>query len=297
MSKILKLKQWVTVADAAEHLTLAAGETVSEADLLQLALDSQLLISVYIVSEAIVQPCIVRRVKSKTESATARAEIEHVKNGAELLGAPLVQHQIPADQLRVWYPLGKTHIVISARNIQNPVTITGVWDLAMVGGDFDYVKNQLMDLLSKQQIKPSLDDLVFIKKQEEDEYFSLLKCEVKEGGGIYYVPAFLMPEDAFLVVRTATLLDFQQRLLADDRQCRKPLIDECEPKNSHLLVIAALLDLQKDPVMQARPRRNQTAIRESIQERNVDMRGLGKRTIEDIFGEANTAMCEAKKAK
>jgi len=47
MSKLFKLKEWLTLADAARHLSIVFGEDVSEADLLQLALDRRLDLSVY----------------------------------------------------------------------------------------------------------------------------------------------------------------------------------------------------------------------------------------------------------
>jgi hypothetical protein len=53
MSRLLKLKQWVTLADAAEQLTMTAGETVTETDVLLFAIDGQLPISVNFVTEAI----------------------------------------------------------------------------------------------------------------------------------------------------------------------------------------------------------------------------------------------------
>lgn len=52
MSKLLKLKEWLTVADAARHLSIAFGEDVTEADVLRLALDGRLRLSVYFVNHA-----------------------------------------------------------------------------------------------------------------------------------------------------------------------------------------------------------------------------------------------------
>lgn len=52
MSKLLKLKEWLTVPDAARHLSIAFGEEVSEADVLRLALDGHLKLSVNFVNHA-----------------------------------------------------------------------------------------------------------------------------------------------------------------------------------------------------------------------------------------------------
>jgi len=75
---------------------------------------------------------------------------------------------------------------------------------------------------------------------------------------------------------------------------RKPL--DTAPKPSHLLIIAAMLELLLEPVERPRGKRNQAAIIDMITEK-YDFRGLGKRTIENIYSEANQAINEAKKEK
>jgi hypothetical protein len=50
MGKLFNLKEWLTVADAARHLSIAFGEDVTEADVLRLALDGRLRLSVYFVN-------------------------------------------------------------------------------------------------------------------------------------------------------------------------------------------------------------------------------------------------------
>ncbi|MBP7483504.1 MAG: hypothetical protein KA788_13290, partial [Lacunisphaera sp.] len=52
MGKLFNLKEWLTVADAARHLSIAFGEEVAEADVLRLALDGQLRLSVNFVNGA-----------------------------------------------------------------------------------------------------------------------------------------------------------------------------------------------------------------------------------------------------
>ena len=47
MSKLSKLKEWFTVPEAAKHLSIVFHEDVSEADVLRLALDGRLSLSIY----------------------------------------------------------------------------------------------------------------------------------------------------------------------------------------------------------------------------------------------------------
>lgn len=56
MSKLLKLKEWLTLADAARHLSIMFEEEVSEADVLQLALLGQLRLSLNLVNFAVGKP-------------------------------------------------------------------------------------------------------------------------------------------------------------------------------------------------------------------------------------------------
>lgn len=52
MSKILKLKEWLTIEETATRLSASAGEVVSEADILRFAIDGHLTLSVYFVNHA-----------------------------------------------------------------------------------------------------------------------------------------------------------------------------------------------------------------------------------------------------
>ncbi len=52
MGKLFNLKEWLTVADAARHLSVVFGEDVTEADVLRLALDRRLRLSVNFVNGA-----------------------------------------------------------------------------------------------------------------------------------------------------------------------------------------------------------------------------------------------------
>jgi hypothetical protein len=217
------------------------------------------------------------------------------KSADEATQETIFAEEISRNHLKVSFLLGNKTALLSNPNIQPPVTITGVWDLAMIGGELDYVKNQLMGKLGKKEIEPSLDDLV-ITRQGTDEYFSLLRCEAG-AQKISYVSAIHMPESAFLVVRTDALLDFQRQLLIEESQPHNPVNHVSEPKNSHLLIIAALLELQGKAVTQARQARNQSAIMDIVLESYGDIRGLGKRTLQEIFSSANKAMKAERSAK
>ncbi len=48
ISKLLKVREWFTVPETAKHLSMMFGEEITEADILRLALDGKLKLSVYL---------------------------------------------------------------------------------------------------------------------------------------------------------------------------------------------------------------------------------------------------------
>ncbi len=54
--KLFNLKEWLTVAAAAQHLTILFAEEVTKADVLRLALDGRLKLSVHFVNHAEARP-------------------------------------------------------------------------------------------------------------------------------------------------------------------------------------------------------------------------------------------------
>lgn len=102
--------------------------------------------------------------------------------------------------------------------------------------------------------------------------------------------ATIPPERCHLLFRQSEISDLA-RILGG----AAPPVDS--PKQSHLLTIAALLDLLKE---KGRPVYNQDAIVRVISERygedsELPIRGLGSSNLKDIFAEANKALPGAKR--
>jgi len=57
MSKLFKLKKWLTIEDTAKHLTSIFDEPVKDYDVLRFALDGHLEISVNLVNHATARKC------------------------------------------------------------------------------------------------------------------------------------------------------------------------------------------------------------------------------------------------
>lgn len=146
VSKLFKLKEWLTVLDAAEHLSITLGENISEADVLRLALDRHLKLSANFVNNAKV-----RRTKVvQWEDAewllfpmmTPRMDNdlppEMTAGTAEC--PPILQSlwdKIPESERKEYRPF-LLPINIDGKLLdhdQNVTEISGIFDLPMIGGE------------------------------------------------------------------------------------------------------------------------------------------------------------------
>lgn len=162
MSKILKLKEWLTIEEAATRLSASAGEEVSGADVLRFALDGHLTLSVYFVNHArgtrgrvvpytetqwaLVPPSMLpdKTLKPATASPEATVTIEPPENLKKLLidsPTALLQGYVPyMDSLKI----DENRYLNLEREV---VTLRGVWDLPMWGAEALDVENLYQNMV------------------------------------------------------------------------------------------------------------------------------------------------------
>lgn len=251
MSKLLKLKEWLTIEEAAKGLSISVGEDVTEADILRLALDGHLTLSVYFVNHARGRP--------------ARIEplgIQHFSNAPSFYEyGPPRYGAIEGEVL-----LNKKQVLVYEGDIDEPEILKGVWDLLMIGAEKLDVEHafqmmtggpdvnlicfggpmvaspdgtrvfQILDSCKNNtnpvKMPPSASQLPIETREEiarlnagiaktlrpsKDEGPSRLDHERS------YYPADTLPQDSILVVRVAALRDLEAQLLAEDAQPERPL--------------------------------------------------------------------------
>jgi hypothetical protein len=129
-SKLFKLKQWLTLPEAAKHLSGVCGEEVTEADILRLALERHLKISVNLVNRAHVKP----------------GKVIHFDD-EKLIS--LLEQGIYPDELTWTVSLFSDEPrllnlkIAKGKYLKTEDTvgiIEGVWDLPMIGGERIYVE-------------------------------------------------------------------------------------------------------------------------------------------------------------
>ncbi|MEH6688022.1 MAG: hypothetical protein V7693_12265 [Halopseudomonas sabulinigri] len=207
MNRLLTQKSYVAVAEAAKHLSAAVGEEITEVDVLQLGLEGKLTLSIYFVTEAHGWPSLVLPAHSKEQAPEARIELAQAKKEAKAAATQL--KTTTCDNLQTSHSIDGKHIFLSR---SEQVILKGVWDLAMLGGELDFVNNNHMRKLGRPEVELSLDHILVVD-HAASTFFTLVGWKPYDGG--HFSPIVTMPQDAFLVVRTEKLLELHVSLLAE----------------------------------------------------------------------------------
>lgn len=142
MSKLFKLKEWLTLDEAAQHISTVIGEGVEIKDLLRLALDKHLTLSVNLINHAqakrgdLVGPEDVRSLGMYTPSFIEMLEKVAIEHGND----PKSAHQEAILSLEVEDGL--------FLNLDDKVTsINGIWDLPLWCNERLDIQNQYQQLI------------------------------------------------------------------------------------------------------------------------------------------------------
>lgn len=319
MSKLLLLKEWLTLDDAARHLTSVLKEPVAPADILQLALEGQLVLSVNLVNHA---QATRRFIKSAEEAGTWKMPVPITL--PEDLAPPdprgrrvrrkdaphrgWEEHEFPAGT-----PLDDGRILCYGDDSLH--TLVGVWDLAMLGGERIAVERELHNLIGGPSVElVNIDGSFLASLETPDEIWSLHEVDEKRktnpawaaskraGESTEGIPPYLdelekfeypmsgLPEGSMLVVRVTHL----QRFLTELELLGGPVEITPKEEHSYQAVIGALLGMMLEQVGNATRSgyKDQAAIIDGILARHPDVPGLKKRSLEDKFAKSRRRLRE-----
>lgn len=318
MSKLLNLKQWVTVGEAARHFSLLFDEQVNEADVLRLCLDGRLRLSVNFVNHA----------KARCGRIVPADKARTITIPADLAAA--CKAQTPDE-----YQGGYVELVMGPKlssgeviNLEDEiVTLTGVYDLPMIGGERLDIEHEYQMLTDGPSVTLSNIDGAFVEAQDgivcqlqesydDNEYqagstaqLKHLKARIADEGidlvrarsmlekhaeqrkdflekrrtkapkDCYY-PAGGLPRDASLVVRTDELRDFEQALAAKQAGASDGAVSGKE-RTTFLNIIGGLLELIGA---------KEAGIIGDLLERYPNAPGIKKRTLEEKFAAAKRSL-------
>jgi hypothetical protein len=260
--KLLKLRDWLTVPDAARHLSILLGDKVTEAHVLRFALDGRLTLSVDFVN---ITPAWCGKI---IPHADAKRNIIQTSDGKS--DGPI--NEVSLSDGRV--------ISFTA----NFTFIEGVWDLVMFGAEVKAIEREYHRLTKGPAV--SLGDRNGLLVTRPDGTWGQLLQADKEGFNTWKLrydtsydlpilyPAQAFPPDAVLVVRTSALRDLEALISEPEPDLERP-IDRRERK-SLLVIIAALAKLAKVNV--AKPSAAAAAIEGEAARMGIR---VGVRTIEE----------------
>ncbi len=271
MSKLFKLKEWLTLEEAAKHLSSVLGEEVQVKDILQLALDKHLKLSAYLVNSAVV----------KLGEIVGCDQIKVIEVPLILLKRKNTTNE-PEEKRYVTTSIciDDNHFI----NLDEHVSYAdGVWDLMMIGGErleiehmyqmliggvevtsssidggfiqqgnkvaqlqesFDNNEFRAGTLAQKHRMERFIKDLDIPPKKADKlraEYEKDRKANLNSRSENFkndYFPCSWLPDDSLLVVRSTSIVDFLNSLESD--QPKNTSSSQSKEKNTLLVMIAAL---------------------------------------------------------
>lgn len=303
MKKIYKLKKWLSIEEAAKRLSIELGEEVTESDVLQLAVDEQLRISVNFPHDWVGKVCYLT-----TDDNVVK---ESQKELIGLDGKPFVHFEYrkcsETEYIKIDY-----HI----RHFQ-----AGIWELKLIGNekiDLEwelkansglpcvdvinlsgfYVKNRDGIIIERQshlnhkaKIRDDFKELLFEELNKNlniarDKFNELLNGIEKDKN--YPLTPFYYPcaglgeiEGAFFVIQTEHLNEFIASLDDELSNADKLNLD------SALYLLGEVLQTVKSKAKKWTQGEIINEILQFRQNENRVVQGLEQRTIEEYFSNAN----------
>ncbi len=199
MGKLFTLKKWLTVDETARHLSIVLGENVAEADVIQLALDRHLRLSVNLPSETYAR----RLVGEPMEASRFLESIETISydNSLHMHEGSVMAYKAKGDTVK----------------------LIGIFDLPMMFTEIERIEDRHQLLINASPILPNenafggvcisrLDGAIFelIERYSESPYYDEEEFNKNpDGYKEHYVPLNEFPSDSYFVVRADELRKFE----------------------------------------------------------------------------------------
>jgi hypothetical protein len=234
VSKLFKLKEWVTIPDAARHLSQIVNEPVCEADILQMALDGHLKISVNFPNRA--EARIGRVIPYKDVPRKVLPTLDG-KGTVTYLDGYLLN-----DSPEGTMPDSETPFIHFQKEV---VSIDGIWDLAMQGNERFDIEFDLQQLIGGPEVTMLNIEGTFLNRSDGtwaalQEKFPDRVTENDDGEsktvkGSYY-PAGGLGTDCTRVIRVSEIMSLQAKL--EGSALDKPV--STRERNTLLTIIGVL---------------------------------------------------------
>ena len=227
MSKLYKLKKWVSLSEAANLIAENIKERVEVCDVLQLALNGQVAISALLINAACGRQC----------NPVKLADVKF----NEVIGLKGEILHLPAEG-RLFFQDEQAYLI--EKKVQH--LEAGIYDLPLTGGERIDVEHRLHQLQSGIEVTAVSLEQVFVRNQRgllfeiQDHYRSEKLTPFDESffSDENYHPAGALPEDSEFVLRPETIDEFLAGFEQTGLHVEKPLLTR--ERNTLLVIIAAL---------------------------------------------------------
>lgn len=207
-SKVLKLRDWLTIDEAVKQLSLELNETVSKADIYRLALDGKLILSAYFPSGATV-----RRGKVVDYELAEKREVL----GLGLKETVILSKAFLIGNVFNEYPFQPALLL---EDEIYEIGSEAVWDLAMVGTERCEIHNAYLKEVSELGDDSHFIDGTFLRAG--DEWLSLQSMLYKNRPKDGYYPGSLSDFDHLLVIKKSALDNLINLLNGDQLRAGRP---------------------------------------------------------------------------
>ena len=265
MSKLLSLKQWITLDEAATHLSSTLSESVTVADLYRFCLAGHLTLSVNLVNKANVH---IGKVMAIRDAGFKMMPGLNLEGSDEKIMLSITEGAIP--EFKAWVDLDKSRedwlnqddpkskfVCLDGVQISDDrciqfekkvTSIEGVWDLSMLGAASLDIEHALQGETGGPAVELVSLEGVFLCKEDgryaqvlesfaENQYASDELKSKKWNDPRGYYPAGKVPDDAPIVVRPSAISEFIRSV--SETAIAERAIDERE-RASLLRIIRAL---------------------------------------------------------
>ncbi len=231
MSMLLKLKQWLTVEEAAKYLTATLSEPVAEADIFRLSLDGQLTLSVYFVSP----------IRGKFGRPIPIAEARKIS------GIPIAGVE-PYEVVAGVHIDGGSKVLEFDKQLCTVGDLT-VLDLPMIGGERISCEQRYQALTNGPEVELTNIDGTFLRQPNTDLYVQIhesfmpkpktgdARSEWERRNEVIWFPIGTLADDAVFVVRIDALTEMLASL-STGNSLERPL--STRERNTLLCLIAVL---------------------------------------------------------
>lgn len=208
MHKLFNLKKWLTIGDAARHLTLLFGEAVSEHDVLQLALDRHLMLSLLFVNTQVARPCAVRATDQDWFSTYAM-RTDSVSKAVNAYYSDTV----------IESPMESIDRGDSVLDVDNQICwLAGHFELPLSFSGYTHVLSAFHRLIDGPEVDSRHESRIFVGNGHGDLFLLLervvgdVNSDTDLASRESYRPATRVPRDSMLVVATNSLRGFEADL-------------------------------------------------------------------------------------